>query len=132
MMGLLTAALADQARHERDRRAASYPDKIARGADAEALCLDYQCWVAIAEWLETDRFTSFAGGADPDQPDAPVIRWPELVAAAERAGGSVRGDNQAAELRRARLTAIHRMLELRAESVAIINAELRKPRELAA
>src|SRR5690348_14175995 len=77
--------LAAAARFERDRRAERYPELIAEGVDAEALCLDYQCWVAIAEWIETDRFFSFVGGAEPERDDAPIVHWPTLEEAAKKA-----------------------------------------------
>lgn len=141
----ITAALADQAKSERDRRAASYPAKIQNGADAEALCVDYQCWVAIAEWLETNRFFGFYGGIPPRDGEGdreavegaptraqPWIGWPELEAAAERAIASVRGDNEAAQVRRARLTVIHAKLARMRRDIDEMNAELRKPKEIAA
>ena len=91
MTGACTLVAA--ARFERDRRAERYPRRIAElratvGSDGpaiESLSLDYQCWCAIAEWLETERFQSIAGGANPDDPAAPIIRWPELEAAAAAA-----------------------------------------------
>lgn len=121
------------AKLERDRRAESYPGKISDGADAEALSIDYQCWVAIAEWLETDRFFSFAGGAEPERSDAPIIRWPDLERAAEKAVGQINDKVAKQEakgaadeltelyLRRARLICIHRRLQLRRASIDSIN-----------
>jgi hypothetical protein len=82
---LLTAA-----RFERDRRAERYPRRIHDGAiSADEASLDYQCWVAIAEWLESGRFQSIAGGANPDDPAAPIIGWPQLEAAAAAALGRI-------------------------------------------
>jgi hypothetical protein len=133
-------ALVEAARLERDRRAASYPQKIAEGADAEALCLDYQCWVAIAEWVETERFFSFVGGADPDRDDAPIVNWPTLEAAAFRAVGQVErklaGEawldgcpETPTSRRRNALVRIHRAIQLRRESIDAINAEFSKVRK---
>lgn len=131
------AALVAAARFERDRRAANYPARIGAGQlDVEAAAIDYQCWVAIAEWLETDRFYSFAGGADPERDDAPIVSWPELEAAAAKALTSIKGKVQAEEsrgaagieqlhVRCARLNAIHRRIRLRRLSIDQINAELR-------
>jgi hypothetical protein len=154
-MSILTAALLDAACFERDRRAESYPLKIAEGADAEKLTIDFQCWVAIAEWLDTDRFMSFTGGADPDAPGAPVIRWPDLEAAARtaldsvaaklageqaflarpRAEGEEREPLSATELealqvRRARLFAIHAKVQRMREAIDLLNNEF-KPRAVA-
>jgi hypothetical protein len=140
------AALFAAARLERDRRAEAFPAKIRAGADAERLSIEYQCWVAIAEWLEGGRFFSFAGGADPDRADAPVIRLAELEAAAQDALARRSAKLEALEgqtnvtpetlgalrQRRSCLFIIHRRLALRRQSVDAINAELRARREQAA
>ena len=130
--------LIEAARHERDRRLDTYPKKIAaREIDAETASIDYQCWVAIAEWLETDRFSSFYGGADPQSEQAPLIRWPELEAAAKKARDAVErklaGEGwfdgctpTATSERRNALTLIHRKLQLKREHMEWINAELRR------
>lgn len=115
--------LAAAACFERDRRAESYPGKIGAGANAGALSFDYQCWVAIAEWLESDRFMGVYGGADPQAPDAPWIGWPALEAAAARAMGKISDANRHAALAR-----IHRKVALRRQSVDIINAQIRAER----
>lgn len=124
------ADLVAAAQHERDRRAASYPEKIKDGADVEALTIDFQCWVAIAEWVETGHFFSFAGGADPDSPNAPIISWPHLQTAAQRALNKALNPSA----RRSALEAIHRKVALRRTSIDIINQHLRstRGRELAA
>lgn len=155
MMGLMTAALNDAAEFERDRRLARAADAIAAGGDAQAIAIDCQCWTAIAAWLDTDRFMGFYGGADPGaQPgtvgedgratkDPPWIGWPQLEAAALKALTHVtdktaeqeaKPGHKLAELadlhrRRARLFAIHRKLQLRRESIDIINAQIRAERE---
>ena len=157
MTGACTLVAA--ARFERDRRAERYPRRIAElratvGSDGpaiESLSLDYQCWCAIAEWLETERFQSIAGGANPDDPAAPIIRWPELEAASAAAlarinvkldvldeRGSVgEGGPRSKEMavspetlgalreRRSCLFAIHRKVALRRETIDRINRELR-------
>lgn len=150
--------IAEAARHERDHRAASYPAKLQgmlagtadHAARLEAMTIDYQCWVAIAEWVETGRFFGFYGGAEPDNEGAPWISWPALETAAESALTSLsakcdrlltkgEGDETYAEAcaRRARLICIHRKVQLRRQLVDSVNAELRasagrSARELAA
>lgn len=134
-----SAALAAAARFERDRRGETYPAKIRDGKiPEEAAAIDYQCWVAIAEWLETDRFFSFVGGADPDKPDAPLINWPELEAASASALATVEAlvERQEAKalgnlddlteiyVRRAKLICIHRKVQLRRQSIDAINHQL--------
>jgi len=135
-------ALVVAARFERDHRADNYARRIAAGEplDPEAAAIDYQCWVAVAEWLETGRFQSFNGGANPESPTAPVIRWPELEAAAEAAlvGIAARTDRldrdpnarpedrAAAHLRRARLVIIHRKVQLRRQTIDAINLHARE------
>jgi hypothetical protein len=136
--------LAEAARFERDWRAERYPPKIAAGeTSAEDAAIDFQCWVAIAEWLETDRFTGFHGGAEPDTSDAPWISWPELVCAADKAIDTAaakvtrleakhgQGAPELAETyrRRANLVCIQRALHLRRESIDAINAEIRATRQ---
>jgi hypothetical protein len=133
--------LAAAARAERDHRLQSYSARIRGGSpEAEGASIDYQCWVAIAEWLETDRFFSFAGGADPERADAPIIRWPELEAAAEAAligasakcdrmlsGGDGEGESYVeACVRRARLACIHRKVQLRRQMIDSLNRDLRR------
>lgn len=141
------------AQFERDRRADRYPAIIAADPSrADELIVDYQCWVAIAEWLESDKFMGFHGGAAPDSPASPWISWPQLETAAQKALTSI-GDkigrfesdpDQAAVdppnrltaaqylerltelyVRRARLTCIHRKVQLHHQMIASINAELR-------
>ena len=151
-----SAILAEAARYERGRRARSYPPKIAEGGDAEALTIDCQCWVAIAEWLETGRFSGFYGGAEPERDDAPYILWPQLEAAADgaleqvsakidrmEAGPDQRRVDPARRLtaeqylgrlsdlylRRARLVRIRRKVQLRRQMIDSINAEFRNRRE---
>lgn len=139
-MADLDPTLASAARYERDRRGENYPPRIAaREIDAEPAAIDYQCWTAIAEWLETGNFQSFSGGADPEGPDAPLIRWPELEAAAEAALVSITakcdklladggdGGETFAEAcaRRARLFVIHRKVQLRRQMVDSVNREFR-------
>lgn len=128
------------AQFERDRRAQTYPRRIReQGLDPEAASIDFQCWVAIAEWLETARFFSFAGGASPERDDAPIISWPQLEAAAESARNSIADKvrKQEAErignaeklaelyVRRARLFAIHARVAAMRRSIDGLNAELR-------
>jgi hypothetical protein len=130
----MNAALVTAAQFERDRRRDTYPQRIAAGGDAEKLCLDYQCWVAIAEWIETERFLTFAGGADPDSEGAPIVRFANLEAAAARGLKHLQAKAEAAEpdaeihARLAAVMAIHRAVALRATSIAAINAELRQLR----
>jgi hypothetical protein len=133
------AELVAAAKFERDRRGARYPQLIYDGKlDAESAAIDYQCWVAIAEWLETERFFSFAGGANPDRDGAPIVSWPELEAAAQKAlrkvelklagEGWLDGMEESPTARRRNLlTRIHRAIQLRHESVDAINAELSRP-----
>jgi hypothetical protein len=132
--------LAKAARFERERRGETYPQKIFNGGDKEALCIDYQCWVAIETWLELDTFSSFHGGADPERDDAPIISWPHLEAAAKKALHAMErklaGEGwfdgcpeTETSRRRCALVHIHRKLQLRRESIDIINAEFRKRRE---
>jgi hypothetical protein len=137
-------ALLAAARFERDRRAASYPQRIFEGRiSAEDAAVDYQCWVAIAEWFETERFFSFAGGAEPDRDDAPVISWPQLEDAAKKALHQVERKlaaegwldgcpPTATSERRNALVRIHRAIQLRGESIETINRELRADQEIAA
>lgn len=144
--GLVDAAIA-----ERDWRADNYGKRIPAGeiADVEGATIDYQCWVAIAEWLESGRFKGFHGGAEPERDDAPWISWPELEAAAERAlttlnakcdrmvaGEDGEGESYAeACARRAKICCIHRKVQLRRQMVDSINRDLREkrqPAELAA
>jgi hypothetical protein len=135
--------LLDAAVAERDHRLESYNRRIAAGgldpAKIEAMCLDYQCWVAIAAWLETDRFDGFYGGADPESPSAPYVRWPELEAAAKKALDSVElklaregwfdgCEPTAISERRCALVRIHRKVALRRESIDAINEEFRAQR----
>ncbi len=135
------AELAEAAGFERDRRAEAYPAKIrASGLSAEAASIDFQCWVAIAEWLETGRFFSFAGGADPQHADAPIISWPALETAAASGLAAIEASTSAEEAkfapdsdrlvtlydRRASLVAIHRAVQLRRQSIDSANAELRQ------
>ena len=164
-----SAILAEAARYERDRRARSYPPKIAALApvglegsadkgcgDAEALTIDYQCWVAIAEWLESGNFSGFYGGAEPEGGDAPYILWPHLEAGAQGALEQVTAKIDRMEddphqqridpakrltagqylarlsdlyIRRARLVCIHRKVQLRRQMIDSINAEFRNRRE---
>lgn len=131
------AVLVEAACHERDRRRDSYPAKIREGADAEALCLDFQCWVAIAEFVESGRFFGFHGGADPQGPNAPWVGWPELEGAAKKALGKVElrlasegwldglPETPTARRRNA-LTRIHRAIQLRRATVDSINVDLRR------
>jgi hypothetical protein len=140
------SALLSAARAERDRRADSYPLRIAAGKiSALDAAVDFQCWVAIAEWLETGRFFSFAGGDDPDSPAAPVIRWRELEEAAAKAlaaidakierslsGGQASSDLAALQSRGELLVHIHRKLSLRRAIVDSLNAELRSTEAVAA
>jgi hypothetical protein len=135
-----SAILVETARFERDRRGESYPAKIGGGADAEALTIDFQCWCAIAGWVETGHFFGFHGGAEPERDDAPWISWPELEAAAESAlthtsakcdrlltEGEGEGETYAEACnRRAKLTCIHRKVQLRRQLIDSINAELRE------
>lgn len=133
-------ALAAAARFERDRRGESYPAKIYEGRiSAEDAAIDYQCWCALVEWLDSGNFRGFYGGADPEGPKAPWISWPELEAAAERALTSVGAmvSKQEAEIvgnaeklvelyvRRARLVVIHRKVQLRRQMIDSINVEVR-------
>lgn len=124
--------LVEAAQRERDRRERRFPAMIRAGEiTAEQASITYQCWVAIAEWLETDRFQSFAGGAEPERPDAPIIRWSELEAAAgdalakldagmaELPPAKITADHHA---HRARVACIHRLVKLRRESIDAINA----------
>lgn len=134
--------LIEAARAERDRRAETFPGKVAMGGDAEALSIEYQAWAAIAEWLETDTFASFAGGAEPERPDAPWIGWPDLEAAALAALSSRTAKLDALEgapnitpetlgalrQRRSCLNVIHRRLALHRQSIDAINADLRQQR----
>lgn len=110
------AALVEAARYERDRRGSTYPAKLraqgVRGtaehdARADAYAVDYQAWVAIVEWLETDRFFGFYGGIPDDAPQGAAVgeacpersrrdgrpdkwvSWPELELAAQSALVSV-------------------------------------------
>jgi hypothetical protein len=141
----MDAELIAAAQFERDRRAKTYPDKIKNGGDAERLCIDFQCWVAIAEWVETDRFFSFAGGAEPERDDAPIVSWPLLEEAAKKACHSIERklasegwfdgcEPTAASLRRGYLVRIHRAIQLRRESIDKINAgfSARRTQEIAA
>lgn len=146
--------LVTAARAERDHRAASYPARIAEGkSDPEAASVDYQCWVALTEWLETGRFMGFHGGADPEGLDAPVgldgrptktppwISWPELEIAAHTAlvlasakcdrlmvGSQEDESYTEASARRARLVCVHRKVQLRRQLIDSINAEFRARR----
>jgi hypothetical protein len=140
------AILVAAAQYERDRRLELAPDRIAKLGPApsdlaaiDGICVDCQCWIAIAEWLETDRFTGFYGGAEPDSDAAPYIRWPELEAAARKALHQVERklagegwfdgcEPTATSERRWKLVHIHRKLQLRHEMVDSINAELKKPK----
>jgi len=135
--------LIEAACFERDRRGESYPAKIGAGADIEALTIDFQCWCAIAGWMETGRFFGFHGGAEPERDDAPWISWPQLEAAAVSAlthsnakcdrlfaGGEGDGETYAEACnRRAKLTCIHRKVQLHRQLIDSINAELRQTRE---
>jgi hypothetical protein len=142
------------ARHERDRRAESYPKKIAEGRiDEIVAAVDHHAWVAIVEWLQTGRFRRFDG--------PPAVGWPELETAAKSAYEQICAKVDAIEadpdqakvkpekrltsgqwidrltelyIRRARLRLIHIKVQLRRESVDIVNAELRArtPQEIAA
>ena len=133
--------LAEAARAERDRRAERYPQRSADGKiSADDATIDYQCWVAIAEWLESGRFMGFYGGASPEESDAPWIGWPQLDQAAAKALTSIDAKIErlaadpdqervaALNLRRANLTAIHRKVQLRRQMVDSINHELRERR----
>lgn len=147
----MTDGLLEAAQAERGRRADDYGRRIPAGeiADVQGATIDYQCWVAIAEWIETGRFKGFHGGAEPERDDAPWISWPELEATAEKAlamatakcdrilaGGDGEGESYAeACLRRARLNCIHRKVQLRRQLVDSINRDLlakREPVEIAA
>lgn len=143
-MSGVEAALIEAARFERDRRSQTYPQKIYDGKiDAEPAAIDFQCWVAIAEWLDTGRFFSFAGGAEPERADAPIISWAELESAAEAALVSVSaqcdrlftaeqveaGAYEEACARRSRLWAIHRKVQLRRQMVDSINREFRSTKQ---
>jgi hypothetical protein len=147
------SALLDAARHERDRRLAAAPEAIEKARNdarsggrgtaedvIERVAISCQCWIAIAEWIETGRFAGFYGGASPQEPDAPWISWPELEAAAERAlanvaaqcdrlfeGGDVPA-YEAACARRSGLWAIHRKVQRMRESIDMLNAEFRASR----
>lgn len=141
--------LIDQARFERDTRAERYPRLVREGkVSAEAASIDYQCWVAIVSWLETGQFMGFHGGAEPlreanhsldgstpQTAAAPWISWPELVVAADSALVSVNAKaeqkpgDEALQLRRARLFAVHRKLQLRRESIDTLNAAFRARRD---
>lgn len=136
----LTPDLIAAARFERDRRAQSYPQKIFDGQiTAEQAAIDYQCWVAIVEWAETERFSSFHGGADPQGPEAPIIRFADLAVAAKKAVNAVER-KLAGEAwfdgcpptptseRRGALVRLHRAIQLRSESIDAINAEFRAQR----
>jgi hypothetical protein len=151
------AMLAAAACHERDHRAASYPARIAEGkSDPETASIDYQAWVAIAEWLETGNFRSFAGGAEPDRTDAPIVSWPALETAAKSAldAAGRKIDRIEADpdqqrvapakrltaeqyfekltdlyVRRGRLICIHRKVQLRRQMVDSINREFRDRRQ---
>lgn len=127
------AALVAAAKFERDWRATRYPARIAAGeSDAEAATVDYQCWCIIADWFETDRFTSFPG-----------VSWPECELAAESALVGVTakcdrlfnaadvkaGEYEAACARRAGLWAIHRQVQLRRQTIDAINAAFRARRQ---
>jgi hypothetical protein len=148
-------ALAEAARRERDHRAASYPARLAAelpdtpayAARLAALTVDYQCWCAIAEWLESGRFGGFYGGSDQHECEAPWIGWPQLEDAAAKAVASIEAkiaklaadadrERVAPALaerqeRRAQLTAIHRKVRLRRQMIDSINADLRAARSAA-
>jgi hypothetical protein len=151
------SALLEAARNERDRRLAAAPEAIEKARNdarsgvrgtaedvIEKVAISCQCWIAIAEWIETDRFAGFYGGASPHDPDAPWISWPELEAAAGRALASVAaqcdrlfegGDvpaYEAACARRAALWLVHRKVQRMRGSIDMLNAGFRKPKEIAA
>jgi hypothetical protein len=122
---------------ERDRRFASYPRLVLKGSlAADEATLDYQCWYAIAAWLESDRFTSIEGGVD----GRTVVDWLMCETAAEKALAKVSelaerkaGDPTAdpaavAELnqRRANLVCIHRALQLRRQTIEAVNDAARQ------
>lgn len=140
-MGLLTAALVDAAIVERDRRlkrAAKELDALQPlvggdgaanekvRADRETIVTSCQCWSAIVTWLESDRFESFIGG---ETTDGPIIRWPELEAAAARALAATKNTTEAELVHRARLMAVHAKLARMRSHVDFINAEFRRERE---
>jgi hypothetical protein len=126
-MGLLTAALADAAIVERDKRVGRAPAALREpGADRNQIIISCQCWSAIVIWLEDDRFESFTGG---EASDGPIIRWPELEAAAARALAGARDDTEANRVQKARLTAIHARVQRHRQNVDFINAEFRARRE---
>jgi hypothetical protein len=135
--------LAAAAQFERDRRGESYPQRIYdQPQAAEALCLDYQCWVAIAEWVESDRFRGFYGGAEPERDGAPWISWPQLETAAEKALDTLTARIDRAErendasaiaeltVRRAKVVCIHRLVQRMRAYIDLLNHEFRKRREL--
>jgi hypothetical protein len=127
MIGLLTSALLEAATIERDLRLERAPRALAEsGADREAIVISCQCWSAIVTWLDTDKFESFVGG---ESSDGPVIRWPELEAAAERALRGAKQGTEAERVQRARLTAVHARLQRMRADVDWLNAEFKKPRE---
>lgn len=84
---MITTGLTEAARFERDHRAESYARRINAGdtLDIETATVDYQCWVAIAEFVETGRFQAFYGGADQSAANPPWIGLAALESAAEAA-----------------------------------------------
>jgi len=120
-------AMLAAARSERDYRQANYPRRIADGRSAaEEATADYQAWVAIAEWLETGRFTSFDGGTD----FGTRIDWPFLEAAAEKALTAIdarleQSPSAERQLRRDRLFIIHRAIARQRALIDGINQQLR-------
>lgn len=148
------ASLLEAAKAERDRREETFPRKIAAlrcqlgpgeetSPDIEALVIDFQCWTAIAAWLETDQFASFYGGTDPSADSAPVCSWREIEAAAADALAKRSARIDALEgapnvqpetlgalrARRSCLFALHRRIQLRRLTIESINADFRAMRE---
>jgi hypothetical protein len=128
----VTSDLAVAAAFERDLRAARYPALVASGKlGADAATVDFQAWHCIAQFIASGRFQAIdAGGADA----ATVVGWAHAEAAAAKALARVEASAAAAapdkapalHARAAALRAIHRRVQLRRQSIAAINRQLRE------
>lgn len=70
--------------YERDRRANSYPRLVAAGElDEEKATIDYQAWVAIADWMAEGRCWLIGGWGGVADPPVTVLTWALLEQSAE-------------------------------------------------
>jgi hypothetical protein len=124
------------ARFERDLRADKYPALVAsRRLGADEALVDFQAWAAIAHWLEHDAWPAWTGAGGVDE--RTVVDWAlaedcaakALAKVLDTAAAAAADKADALNARASHLTAIHRRVQLRRQSIDSLNRQLRAQRQ---